>query len=92
MDKQVSLKPIQKVFTPKEQAEGEGARVKRCIGSSHLPRLDPFLLLDLFKTKLPAGFPDHPHRGFETVTYLLSGEFSHEDFRGHKGVLKPGDI
>jgi len=49
-------------------------------------------MLDLFKVKLPAGFPDHPHRGFETVTYLISGEACHEDFRGHKGNLLPGDV
>lgn len=49
-------------------------------------------MLDLFNVKLPAGFPDHPHRGFETVTYMLSGEISHEDFKGHKGVIGPGGI
>ena len=49
-------------------------------------------MLDLFNVKLPAGFPDHPHRGFETVTYMLSGEISHEDFKGHRGVIGPGDI
>ena len=54
--------------------------------------LDPFLMLDLFKVKLPAGFPDHPHRGFETVTYMLSGEVHHEDFTGNAGVIGPGDI
>ena len=42
--------------------------------------------------KLPAGFPDHPHRGFETVTYMLGGEIHHEDFKGHIGVIGPGDI
>ena len=49
-------------------------------------------MLDLFKVKLPAGFPDHPHRGFETVTYMLDGEVHHEDFKGHRGVIGPGDI
>ena len=49
-------------------------------------------MLDLFKVKLPAGFPDHPHRGFETVTYMLDGEVAHEDFKGHKGTIGPGDI
>jgi len=69
-----------------------GARVRRFIGISRLDTLDPFLMLDLFNVALPAGFPDHPHRGFETVTYMLSGEMSHEDFRGHKGVIGPGGI
>ena len=77
---------------PKEQGEGEGARVRRIIGSRNLQNLDPFLMLDLFNVKLPAGFPDHPHRGFETVTYMLNGEVAHEDFKGHKGIIGPGDI
>jgi quercetin 2,3-dioxygenase len=49
-------------------------------------------MLDYFNVSLPAGFPDHPHRGFETVTYLLNGTFYHEDFRGNKGTLENGDI
>ena len=49
-------------------------------------------MLDLFRVKLPAGFPDHPHRGFETVTYMIEGEVHHEDFKGHRGVISPGDI
>ena len=49
-------------------------------------------MLDLFNVKLPAGFPDHAHRGFETVTYMLNGEVAHEDFKGHKGIIGPGDI
>jgi len=49
-------------------------------------------MLDLFKVKLPAGFPDHPHRGFETVTYMLEGEVAHEDFKGHRGVIGPGGL
>lgn len=87
-----SLKKIKTSFTANEQAEGVGARVRRFIGVKQLEGLDPFLMLDLFNVSLPAGFPDHPHRGFETVTYMLSGEISHEDFKGHKGVIGPGDI
>ena len=49
-------------------------------------------MLDEFFLKKPAGFPDHPHRGFETVTYVLSGKTIHEDFCGHKGVLEAGDV
>ncbi|XP_067663838.1 pirin-like isoform X2 [Haliotis asinina] len=75
-----------------EQDEGVGARVRRSVGRSELRNLDPFLMLDEFKVAAPAGFPDHPHRGFETVTYMLSGSFRHEDFCGHKGVINAGDL
>ncbi|CDW88068.1 UNKNOWN [Stylonychia lemnae] len=92
MENQGKLKQIQVAFTAKEQPEGDGARVRRFIGVKQVPTLDPFLMLDWFNVKLPAGFPDHPHRGFETVTYLMQGEFFHEDFKGHKGKLGPGDI
>uniref|UniRef100_A0A8D0EC43 Pirin n=1 Tax=Salvator merianae TaxID=96440 RepID=A0A8D0EC43_SALMN len=82
-----------KTVLSKEQAEGVGARVRRSIGRPELKNLDPFLLLDEFKGGRPAGFPDHPHRGFETVSYLLSGgSMAHEDFCGHTGILNPGDL
>jgi len=61
---------VNKVFSPKIVPEGVGASVRRVIGSREVPRLDPFLMLDYFSGKLPGGFPDHPHRGFETVTYM----------------------
>jgi len=86
------LKDVGVIFESKEQGEGVGAKVRRYIGTPRNPRLDPFLMLDLFNVKLPAGFPDHPHRGFETVTYMLSGQIMHEDFKGHQGTLGPGDI
>jgi len=85
-------RPIQQAILSIEQAEGKGARVRRSIGGRELRSLDPFLLLDEFKVPPPAGFPDHPHRGFETVTYMLSGSFYHEDFCGHKGMIDPGDL
>uniref|UniRef100_A0A6I8NFK4 Pirin n=1 Tax=Ornithorhynchus anatinus TaxID=9258 RepID=A0A6I8NFK4_ORNAN len=76
-----------------EQSEGVGARVRRSIGRPELRNLDPFLLFDEFKGGRPAGFPDHPHRGFETVSYLLEGgSMAHEDFCGHTGKLNPGDL
>lgn len=80
------------VFKPNWVNEGQGAKVIRIIGNQYLRKMDPFLMLDLFKVKLPAGFPDHPHRGFETVTYMLSGAFYHEDFKGHKGKIEAGDL
>ena len=85
-------KKLVNTFMPKEQGEGEGARIRRFIGTRNLENLDPFLMLDIFNVKLPAGFPDHPHRGFETVTYMINGEVAHEDFKGHKGIIGPGDI
>ena len=87
-----NLKQMTIAFEPREQGEGDGAKVRRVIGCRQLNNLDPFLMLDLFNVKLPAGFPDHPHRGFETVTYMLSGEVHHEDFTGNAGVIGPGDI
>jgi redox-sensitive bicupin YhaK (pirin superfamily) len=82
-------------FVAREQGEGVGARVHRSIGTSRLRSLDPFLMLDEFNVGLPGGFPDHPHRGFETVTYVLptsKGHMRHEDFLGNKGELRPGDL
>lgn len=76
----------------REQSEGVGARVRRSVGRQELKNLDPFLMLDEFRVKKPAGFPDHPHRGFETVTYVLTGKFCHEDFAGHQGTIGPGDL
>lgn len=82
---------IKKVLSV-EQDEGVGARVRRSVGRAELRSLDPFLMLDEFKVRKPAGFPDHPHRGFETVTYMLKGSFKHEDFCGHKGTINSGDL
>ena len=78
------LREVSKVVLSKWQGEGRGARVRRSIGRPELTNLDPFLLLDEFEGsgREGAGFPDHPHRGFETVSYLLEGEFTHEDFAG----------
>uniref|UniRef100_A0A3Q2VW59 Pirin n=1 Tax=Haplochromis burtoni TaxID=8153 RepID=A0A3Q2VW59_HAPBU len=83
---------VQKTVLSVEQEEGLGARVRRSIGRKELRNLDPFLMLDEFRVSKPAGFPDHPHRGFETVTYLLEGSIAHEDFCGHSGRLKSGDL
>ncbi|OAY52061.1 pirin-like protein [Manihot esculenta] len=74
------------------QSEGDGAVVRRGIGGSELKFLDPFLMLDDFSVSPPAGFPDHPHRGFETVTYMLQGGITHQDFTGHKGTIHTGDV
>ena len=77
-------------------SDGAGVKLTRVLGTPALPRLDPFLLLDMFYSDQPqdylAGFPDHPHRGFETVTYVLAGKVRHEDSKGHVGVVKPGGV
>ena len=80
----MTSKRILQVVRSVGQAEGRGERVFRSIGRPELTNLDPFLLLDEFEGsgREGAGFPDHPHRGFETVSYLLEGEFTHEDFSG----------
>ncbi len=77
-------------------SDGAGVKLKRVIGTKELDHLDPFLLLDEFKNDNPddyaAGFPDHPHRGFETVTYMMAGAFTHRDSKGHEGHLTAGSI
>ena len=83
---------IDDVFLAREQSEGAGARVRRSIGSSHLRHLSPFLMLDHFRIPPGSGFPDHPHRGQETITYLLHGAVDHEDFAGNKGTIWAGDL
>ncbi|PAN44047.1 hypothetical protein PAHAL_9G013000 [Panicum hallii] len=83
---------VVKKLLAESQPEGQGATVRRSIGRHELRNLDPFLMLDEFSVSKPAGFPDHPHRGFETVTYMLEGAFTHQDFAGHKGTIRTGDV
>jgi redox-sensitive bicupin YhaK (pirin superfamily) len=77
-------------------SDGAGVRLTRVIGTPQLEMLDPFLMLDEFGTDKPedylAGFPEHPHRGFETVTYMLDGRMRHKDNHGNEGVLVPGSV
>ena len=77
-------------------SDGAGVKLRRVIGQPQLPDLDPFLMLDEFGTERAedyiAGFPDHPHRGFETVTYMLDGRMRHRDNHGNEGVLVPGSV
>ncbi|KAJ4980456.1 hypothetical protein NE237_031293 [Protea cynaroides] len=83
---------VVKKFQSIAQREGVGAVVRRSIGRFELRHFDPFLLLDEFSVTAPGGVPDHPHRGFETVTYMLQGAMTHEDFAGHKGTIRTGDL
>ncbi|HVJ94102.1 MAG TPA: pirin family protein [Labilithrix sp.] len=75
-------------------SDGAGVKLTRVLGTSVLRALDPFLMLDEFRSDEPqdylAGFPDHPHRGFETITYMIAGRFRHRDNKGHEGILAAG--
>jgi redox-sensitive bicupin YhaK (pirin superfamily) len=87
---------IARIITGIAASDGAGVRLKRILGSPELDNLDPFLLLDEFKNDNPddyiAGFPPHPHRGFETVTYMLRGKMRHEDSVGNSGLLSDGAV
>ncbi|KAK5195560.1 RNA pol II transcription cofactor [Exophiala xenobiotica] len=83
---------IQFSFLAREQSEGAGAVVRRSVGTPKLRNFTPFLMLDHFRIPPGAGFPDHPHRGQETITYLLKGGVDHEDFAGNRGTIGPGDL
>ena len=87
---------VQKIIAGQATSDGAGVRLYRVIGGQELFDLDPFLLLDEFLSDDPndyiAGFPDHPHRGFETVTYMLAGRMRHEDNQGNQGLLEAGSV
>jgi len=87
---------VKKVLKSRSTLEGAGVRLQRVFGFHEVPLFDPFLLLDHFGSANPAdylaGFPWHPHRGIETITYMLEGEVEHEDSLGNKGVITNGDV
>ncbi len=87
---------VERVVRGVPTSDGAGVKLTRVIGQPKLPDLDPFLLLDEFGTERAedyiAGFPNHPHRGFETVTYMLDGRMRHRDNHGNEGVLVPGSV
>ena len=90
------IRKIAKVWQSKPTLEGAGVRLQRAFGYQEVPQFDPFLLLDDFRGDDPAdylkGFPWHPHRGIETITYVLAGEVEHGDSMGNRGVITPGDV
>ena len=92
----VQSRKVESVVQGSLTSDGAGVKLTRIIGSQQLPMLDPFLLLDCFESDKPddyiAGFPAHPHRGFETVTYILDGQMRHADSRGNEGVIKAGGV
>lgn len=85
-------KIIDKIFMAQETSEGRGARVRRVMPTGNIMNFTPFLMFDHFKVPSSAGFPDHPHRGQETITYVVDGSVDHEDFTGNKGTLNAGDL
>ena len=90
------VRRIERIIRGVETSDGAGVSLKRILGSPELNMLDPFLLLDEFGSDNPdeyiAGFPPHPHRGFETVTYMLHGKFRHKDTAGNEGYLEDGSV
>ncbi len=87
---------VKKIIKALNASDGAGVKLKRSIGTPEADYIDPFLMLDEFgsenKDDYVAGFPPHPHRGIETVTYMLHGKFEHEDSTGSKGKMEPGDV
>ena len=94
--KQMDQRYVSRVIRGMPATDGAGVELTRVIGQPALPMLDPFLMLDAFRSDRPgdyiAGFPPHPHRGFETVSYLLAGRMRHEDNAGHAGVIESGGV
>ena len=92
----MGLTSVSKIIEPMPATDGAGVKLKRAIGTPELDYLDPFLMLDEFGSDNAddyiAGFHPHPHRGIETVTYMLKGEFEHQDSTGAKGNMKSGDV
>jgi len=87
---------VERIISGKETSDGAGVRLRRVLGQGKDSRMDPFLLLDEFGSDQPGdyigGFPDHPHRGFETVTIMLEGRMLHQDHMGNRGLLEPGSV
>jgi quercetin 2,3-dioxygenase len=90
------VREVERLVRAEATVDGAGVKLRRSLGSRALPMLDPFLMLDEFATDRPedylAGFPDHPHRGFETVTYMIHGAMEHRDSLGNRGRLGPGSV
>jgi quercetin 2,3-dioxygenase len=92
----METRKISKVLKSKSTIEGAGVHLKRAFGFSQVPKFDPFLMLDDFRSDDPEqylkGFPWHPHRGIETITYVLRGDIEHGDSMGNKGIISSGDV
>src|SRR5438132_13255807 len=92
----VNPRTLARVIQASPTSDGAGVKLRRSLGAQHGLHVDPFLMLDEFFSDNPddylAGFPSHPHRGFETVTYMLDGHMRHEDHLGNRGDLGPGSV
>ena len=92
----MSIRPVKSIITSKPTMEGAGVKLRRAFGFGETSEFDPFLLLDDFRNDRPddyrAGFPWHPHRGIETITYVLAGTVEHGDSLGNRGKLEAGDV
>jgi redox-sensitive bicupin YhaK (pirin superfamily) len=92
----MSIRPVKKLIKSKPALEGAGVHLRRAFGFGNTSEFDPFLLLDDFRNDVPedylAGFPWHPHRGIETITYVLAGTVEHGDSLGNRGAISPGDV
>src|SRR2546423_1988772 len=92
----MSIRPVAKLIKSKPTLEGAGVHLRRAFGFGNTKETDPFLLLDDFRNDVPedylAGFPWHPHRGIETITYVLAGTVEHGDSMGNRGAIAAGDV
>ncbi len=92
----MSIRPVKRLIKSKPTLEGAGVHLRRAFGFGNTSEFDPFLLLDDFRNDVPedylAGFPWHPHRGIETITYVLAGTVEHGDSLGNRGAISPGDV
>src|SRR5947208_15300062 len=94
-ERQPKLRAVAEILAARPTIEGAGVHLRRAFGAAEVPRLDPFLLLDDFRSENPAEyiprFPWHPHRGIETVTYMLVGRVEHDDIIANMGIIARGD-
>src|ERR1700732_3154541 len=92
----MSIRPVKRLVKAKPTLEGAGVHLRRAFGFGNTTDFDPFLLLDDFRNDVPedylAGFPWHPHRGIETITYVLAGTVEHGDSMGNRGEIASGDV
>src|SRR5690348_15730256 len=96
LESNMSIRPVKRLIKAKPTLEGAGVHLRRAFGFGNTSDFDPFLLLDDFRNDIPedylAGFPWHPHRGIETITYVLAGTVEHGDSLGNRGAISPGDV